>query len=206
MGPIGCNCSIVVCEETREALVIDPGGDIPLIEKTLKKHQAQVKWLLHTHAHIDHVGGTQDLKDAHACACAFHPGEKWLIEHLTEQAQFLPIPYRDIETIDHWCRDADAFKIGSTIRVDVCHTPGHTPGSQCFLISEKEKPQVMCTGDTLFRGSIGRTDLWGGDSALILKSIHQKLLMWPEDIPVITGHGPKTTLALEKDTNPFLQS
>ena len=205
VGMLQCNCTIVVCSDTRKALVVDPGGDPERIEALLKKHKATPQWVLHSHAHIDHVGATQDVRALEqTCHCGFHQGEQWLLENLELQASFIPMPFKPIEAVDHWLKDGETIKVGTQIELTVCHTPGHTPGSLCFLVAEKSRPQIILSGDTLFAGSIGRTDLWGGDYEAILRSIHQKLLSWPEDIPVIPGHGPATTLQQEKETNPFL--
>ncbi len=189
--------------------MVDPGGDAELILSLLKKHQARAAWVIHSHAHIDHVGATADVREkgGASCQCGFHKEEQWLIENLDLQSQFLGLPLRvrPIEQVDHWLTDGESLKIGEELRVDVLHTPGHTPGSLSFLVSEGPRPQVILSGDTLFLESVGRTDLWGGDWDTLHRSICTKLFTWPEEIPVIPGHGPATTIAHEKENNPFLR-
>lgn len=206
VGLFQCNCSLIVCPKTRQALVIDPGGDWPLIRRELEKEQATVAWILHTHAHIDHLGATQHVREHwKASQCALHAGDRPLVENIPIQAQFLNLPSFEVKEMDHWLSDGESVRVGETVRVEVAHTPGHTPGSVCFLVEESGRGKEIFSGDTLFQGSIGRTDLWGGDFEQLMSSIHDKLMQWPDDVRVIPGHGPATTLQEERAHNPFLQ-
>ncbi len=195
-----CNCSIFGDEATREAMVIDPGDDISDIVAILDRHQLKVKDIVITHAHIDHIGGAAKLKALTGAAVHMNANDQVLYDALDVQAGWLQMPTPDKTEIDVAANDGDRLKVGST-DVTVLHTPGHTQGSISLWIAAESK---LIAGDTLFRDSIGRTDLPGGDGRQILQSIHDKLLTLPEDTKVTCGHGPATTIGREKERNPFL--
>ena len=201
VGMLQCNCSILGDEVSREAIVIDPGDEIDQILLVLAKHSLRVKAIVITHAHIDHIGGAHKLKAATGAPVYMNENDAPLYDALEMQAGWLGIPTPQRTDIDTPLRDGDFLQLGQT-ELHVLHTPGHTQGSTSLWIPLENK---LIAGDTLFRESIGRTDLPGGDHRKILQSIHEKLLTLPEGTIVIPGHGPDTTLGHEKRFNPFLQ-
>lgn len=203
VGPLQCNCSILVDEETRKAIVIDPGGDFEKIKARLEKAGAQVSAIVHTHTHIDHVGATAPLQRLTQSRASIHEADRPLYELLPVQAQMLGIPLPEICELEGDLTDDFVIHAGG-IELAVLHTPGHTPGSVSFLV-RGEGEAVAFTGDTLFRRGIGRTDLWGGDSDLIFRSLRNRLMTLEEHTKVISGHGPMTTIGEEKRQNPFLR-
>jgi hydroxyacylglutathione hydrolase len=202
VGALQCNCSILVDEDSREALVIDPGDEAARILAAVDKEKARVVALLHTHAHFDHVGATADVARATSAPIRLHAGDRPLYDALPEQAAFFGMSAAPPAPVDESLEDGDVVSFGKS-SVRVIHTPGHTPGSCCFLLAG-EAPRLFA-GDTLFRRSIGRTDLWGGDSDQILESIRGKLYALPAETPVICGHGPRTTIGEERASNPFVR-
>jgi hydroxyacylglutathione hydrolase len=211
VGMLQCNCSIFGDETTREAIVIDPGDQIEDILAVLKRHKLTVKAIVITHAHIDHIGGAAKLKAATLKTGAGAPvymnsNDQELYDHLDTQASWLGMPLPERTTIDSAAREGGLVALGEGSSQTTFHfleTPGHTQGSISLWIPSENK---LIAGDTLFRDSIGRTDLPGGDSRQILRSIHSKLLTLPETAVVIPGHGPNTSIGREKEHNPFLQS
>ncbi len=202
VGLLQCNCSIFGDENSREAIVVDPGDNIPEIQAILDKHGLKVKAIVITHAHIDHIGGAAKLKAATGAPVYMNANDAELYDHIDTQAAWLQMETPDRTEIDTEAREGDTLKLGDA-SFHVLHTPGHTQGSISLWIPEENK---LVAGDTLFAGSIGRTDLPGGDTDQILSSIHTKLLTLPEDAVVIAGHGPNTTIGREKARNPFLQT
>jgi hydroxyacylglutathione hydrolase len=232
VGMLQCNCSILGDPVTRETLVVDPGDDVEQILAILQKHKLTVRAIISTHTHIDHVGGLAQLHAVTGAPVLIHEADMPLYENLDEQARFLGAPRPPSTKIDEYVKDGDTLRWGRyTARV--IHTPGHTPGS-ISLYSDAERTTergeresggpltrahatkgsavvepaspLLIAGDTLFQGSIGRTDLWGGSMRDILRSIHEKLLVLPEATRVIAGHGDETTIGLEQEANPFLRS
>jgi hydroxyacylglutathione hydrolase len=201
VGLLQCNCSIFGDEQTREALVIDPGDDIEDILAILKKHGLRVKAIVITHAHIDHIGGAAKLKAATGAPVLMNQDDQELYDHLDVQASWLGMETPMCTAIDGAARDGDVLTLGPG-EFRVLHTPGHTQGSISLWIPAENK---LIAGDTLFRDSIGRTDLPGGNPRQILRSIEDKLLGLPEETVVVPGHGPNTTIGREKERNPFLQ-
>lgn len=203
--PLGCNCSIVYSEITKEAYLIDPGGNEKEIIQKLKKQDLKLKAIIHTHAHFDHCLGTKSIsvEFPNASVC-LHKDDLKLYNMLSVQCRFFGVPYIDEEpqAITHFLEDTEELFLHEK-KFQVLHTPGHTPGSVCFYLELEEKP-ILFSGDTLFAGSIGRTDLWGGDFNTIMKSIKQKLLTLDDDTIVIPGHGEFTKIYNEKKYNPFL--
>jgi glyoxylase-like metal-dependent hydrolase (beta-lactamase superfamily II) len=202
VGMLQCNCSIFGDEATREAIVIDPGDgdDLARVEAVIAKHGLTVKAIVITHAHIDHIGGAAKLKQKTGAPVYMNENDQVLYDGLDMQAGWLGMRPPERTEVDVAAKDGDALKLGES-EFQVIHTPGHTQGSLCVWIPAENK---LVAGDTLFRDSIGRTDLPGGDGRQILRSIKAKLLELPEDAMVICGHGPSTTIGREKDRNPFL--
>lgn len=200
VGMLGCNCSIFGDETTREAIVIDPGDDIDEIEAILDRHGLTLKAIVITHAHIDHIGGAAKLKRKRPVPVHMNANDQTLYDHLDMQAAWLGMETPDRTEIDTPARDGDTLAVGAT-EFHVLHTPGHTPGSLCLWIPSEAK---LVAGDTLFRESIGRTDLPGGDGRAIIRSIREKLLTLADETVVVPGHGPATTIAHEREFNPFL--
>jgi len=201
VGPLQCNCSILADEEAGEALVVDPGDEAERILKLLAEAPLRVVALLHTHAHFDHVTGTREVALATGAPIRLHAADRPLYDALREQAAFFGLSAETPKTPDAPLSHDEAIRFGK-FQIRAIHTPGHTPGSTCFLVAG-DSP-LLLSGDTLFRRSIGRTDLWGGDTDAILSSIRERLFALPGDTPVICGHGPGTTIEEEKRLNPFV--
>jgi glyoxylase-like metal-dependent hydrolase (beta-lactamase superfamily II) len=202
VGMLQCNCSIFGDETSREAVVIDPGDNIREILAILARHGLAVKTIIITHAHIDHIGGAAKLKKVTGAPVYMNESDAVLYDHLDMQADWLGIPTPDRTEIDTPARDGDLVGAAG-MEFTVFHTPGHTPGSICLWMPAEQK---LIAGDTLFRDSIGRTDLPGGDGRKILASIREKLFPLPDDTHVIPGHGPSTTMGREKELNFLLQA
>ena len=202
VGVLQCNCTIVGDESTREAMVIDPGDNPDLILSRLNAHGLTLKEIVCTHTHIDHVGAIFDLQQKAGTPASIHEADLFLFQELETQAQWLGMPSPKRGTIDRFLSDGSSVSCKG-VELGVIHTPGHTPGSTCFLLANGRN--ILFAGDTLFRGSIGRTDLWGGSTPDILASIHRKLLTFDDDTLVIAGHGPSTTVGGERRNNPFLR-
>ncbi len=201
--PLGCNCTVIADEAAGEAIVVDPGGDAPGILKRLADRGLRVTSIVHTHTHIDHVGATAAVQRAHGASARIHADDLPLYEILAVQGELLGMRAPPPAELDRWLTDGEVLSVGA-LSLEVLHTPGHTPGSVCFHLHGAETDTVLA-GDTLFAGSIGRTDLWGGDSGLILKSIQRRLLSLDDDTRVITGHDRPTTIGHERRHNPFLR-
>jgi hydroxyacylglutathione hydrolase len=201
VGLLHCNCSVVGDESTLEAIVIDPGDDIEHILALIRKHHLQVKQIVITHAHIDHVGGAMKLRAATGAPILLNQNDYALLKMLDVQAAWLGMPAPGKVDIDQSLGPADTVKAGS-LSAQVLHTPGHTEGSICLYFPAEHK---LIAGDTLFAGSIGRTDLPGGSYDKILRSIHDRVLALPDETIVVPGHGPLTTIGEERESNPFLQ-
>jgi hydroxyacylglutathione hydrolase len=201
VGMLQCNCSICGDEETRAAIVIDPGDEIDEILAILAKHSLKVKAIVITHAHIDHIGGAAKLKKATGAPVHMNASDQELYDRLDMQAAWLSVKTPERTSIDTEARDGDTLGLGDAV-FHVLHTPGHTQGSISLWIPAENK---VIAGDTLFRDSIGRTDLPGGNGDQILRSIEDKLLTLPEDAVVVPGHGANTTIGREKERNPFLR-
>lgn len=200
VGLLQCNCSVFGDEQSREGLVVDPGDEIESVLQIVRKHGLTVKAIVITHAHIDHIGGAQKLKAATGAPVYMNPNDAGLQAMLDVQAGWLGMRPPEAVEIDSEAKDGDRLLVGTT-EVHILHTPGHTQGSISLWIPAESK---LVAGDTLFRDSIGRTDLPGGDGRQILRSIHGKLLTLPEETVVVTGHGESTTIGREKRTNPFV--
>jgi glyoxylase-like metal-dependent hydrolase (beta-lactamase superfamily II) len=200
VGMLQCNCSIFGDEQSHEAIVVDPGDNIDEILAVLRKHSLTVKAIVITHAHIDHIGGAAKLKASTGAPVHMNENDAPLYDRLDVQAGWLGTETPERTEIDSNAREGDSLTLGGA-EFHILDTPGHTQGSISLWIPAENK---LVAGDTLFRDSIGRTDLPGGDGRQILQSIHAKLLTLPADAIVIPGHGPNTTIGREKERNPFL--
>lgn len=201
VGPLQCNCSVIGDEKTHEALVIDPGDNIEQIQALLEKHKLRVQQIVITHAHIDHVGGAMKLRAATGAPILLNQNDYALLQMLDVQATWIGMENPGKVEIDQSLNQADTVRTGG-LTAQVLHTPGHTEGSICLYFAPQK---TLIAGDTLFAGSIGRTDLPGGSFEKILQSLHHQVLALPDDTRVVPGHGPATTIAAERESNPFLR-
>jgi hydroxyacylglutathione hydrolase len=201
VGPLQCNCSIIGDETTREAMVIDPGDDIEDIVAVLGKHNLKVKQIVITHAHIDHVGGAMKLRTLTGAPILLNQNDYALLKMLDAQAAWIGMASPGDVKIDAGLGHGDDLSTGS-LKANVIHTPGHTEGSVCLYFSNEK---LLIAGDTLFAGSIGRTDLPGGSMEKIMRSLHQRVLALPDETSVIPGHGPATSIGEEREGNPYLK-
>ena len=200
VGPLQCNCSVIGDDVSREAIVIDPGDDVADVLAIVQKHNLKVQQIIITHAHIDHVGGAKKLKAATGAAILLNQNDYALLKMLDVQAAWVGMASPGRVEIDQSVGQADKIRVGS-ISADVLHTPGHTQGSVCLYFPLEKK---LIAGDTLFAGSIGRTDLPGGSFEKIIRSLQEKVLALPDDTTVIPGHGELTTIGEERESNLFL--
>jgi hydroxyacylglutathione hydrolase len=200
VGILQCNCSIIGDETTREAMVIDPGDNISEILDIVRKNNLQVKQIVVTHAHIDHVGGAMKLRAATGAPILLNQNDYELLKMLDVQATWIGVPTPEAVEIDHSVSTGETVSAGSHT-AQVLHTPGHTEGSICLYFAAEKK---LIAGDTLFAGSIGRTDLPGGSMRKILNSLHGTVLELPDDTVVVPGHGELTTIGEERQSNPYL--
>jgi hydroxyacylglutathione hydrolase len=200
VGPLRCNCSILGDEATREAMVIDPGDDIADVLGIIRKHNLQVKQIVITHAHIDHVGGAMKLRAATGAPILLNQNDYALLKMLDVQAAWIGVPTPSKVEIDRSVQGGETVSAGS-LSANILHTPGHTEGSICLYFPAEKK---LIAGDTLFAGSIGRTDLPGGSTQKIMRSLHDTVLTLPDETVVVPGHGPLTTIGEERENNPFL--
>lgn len=201
VGPLQCNCSVVGDEESHEAMVIDPGDQVDEILKILKEEKLTLKQIVVTHAHIDHIGGAMKLKAATSAPILLNQNDTALLKMLDVQAAWIGMKSPGPVQVDDSVSDATVLNVGN-LKANVIHTPGHTEGSICLYFPDEE---TLLAGDTLFAGSIGRTDLPGGSYEKIMRSLHNQVLALPDDTQVVPGHGPITTIGDERSTNPFLQ-
>ncbi len=200
VGPLQCNCSILGDETTHEAIVVDPGAELKRILAVLAQHQLTVKQIIITHAHIDHVAGAAKLRELTGAPIYLNQLDLPLLKMMEMQAGWLGIPTP--ETVPPDVDAVEGLKIGlEALPGEVMHTPGHTEGSICLLFPQQK---LLLAGDTLFAGSIGRTDLPGGDKQKIMQSLAGRILPLEDEIRVIAGHGPETTIGEERQSNPFL--
>ncbi len=199
VGPMGANCYVVACNETKEAAVIDPGGDVDKILDYLKKKDLALKYIINTHGHIDHVAGNDRLREATGAMLLIHELDANMLENTKLNLSAFMGFSTKFRPADRLLVDGDKIEIGK-VQLNVIHTPGHTRGGICLNAGE-----AVFTGDTLFNGSIGRTDFPGGDFDAIINSIKTKLLSLPDDTTVYPGHMGESTIAYERKYNPFLR-
>ncbi|HUJ81370.1 MAG TPA: MBL fold metallo-hydrolase [Candidatus Acidoferrales bacterium] len=212
VGLLQCNCSILGDPESGDAIVVDPGDEVDRILKIIHRHKLKVRAIVSTHTHIDHVGGLAGLHRATGAPVLIHDADLGLYRTLDLQAQWLGVPTPETVQIRDFVTEGDTLRWGG-FAARVLHTPGHTPGSISLVVEEVSAPghkrqshaPLLLAGDTLFQGSIGRTDLPGGSYPQIIRSIHEKLLVLPDDIVVFPGHGDATTIGSEREHNPFLR-
>ena len=199
--PFQQNCTLLWCEASKRAAVIDPGGDLAEIERAIAQAGVTVDKIWLTHGHIDHVGGAAELKARRNVPIEGpQRADLFLLEHVVDSARSFGLAGVNNVTPDRWLEDGDTVEVGE-LSFAVRHCPGHSPGSVAFV---NEGLRLAIVGDVLFAGSIGRTDLPGGDHAQLLASIRDKLMPLDDDVAVISGHGPTTTIGRERAGNPFL--
>lgn len=200
--PLGCNCSIIGDPVTKQAIVVDPGGATDRILHEVRALGLTVVSILHTHAHFDHFLASGAMKAATGATLCLHPDDRPLWELLETQCRMFGVPYVPAPLPDYWLKDEEPVPVGDVQGVAL-HTPGHTPGSMCFHFPIAG---LVLAGDTLFRGGIGRTDLWGGDFDAIEQSIRERLYTLDENTIVVTGHGAETEIGRERATNSFVRA
>ncbi|NRA45205.1 MAG: MBL fold metallo-hydrolase [Oligoflexales bacterium] len=203
VGPLQCNCTMIIDPKEKSALIVDPGGDPDKILGILNEHQVAKVEVIHTHAHLDHFLASGTIKDRTGANLAVHKEDKLLWDHLEDQCHMFGIPYNPVPDPDSWLEHEEELSIGSHCCGLALHTPGHTPGSMSFLFKDLN---LLIAGDTLFKGGIGRTDLWGGDYGTIEKSIKNVIYQLDEAYDVVTSHGPATTIGEEVRNNPFIRA
>jgi len=201
VGPLLCNCSIIGDETTHEAMVIDPGDDIEDVLAIIRQNKLEVKQIVITHAHIDHVGGAMKLRAATGAPILLNQNDYALLKMLDVQASWLGMAVPADVTIEASIADGESLQAGR-LKANVIHTPGHTEGSVCLYFPAEK---LLIAGDTLFARSIGRTDLPGGSFEKIIRSLKNRVMALPDETLVIPGHGPRTTIGEEREENPFLK-
>jgi hydroxyacylglutathione hydrolase len=200
VGPLQCNCTLLGDEDAAEAIVIDPGDEVSRIYRRISELGLKLKQILVTHGHIDHVGGALKLKRLTGAPILLNENDLPLLKMMEAQAAWIGVPTPDVQAPD--ASLADGMQVGlARYPARVLHTPGHTQGSVCLHF---EPLKMVIAGDTLFAGSIGRTDLPGGNPRQIIESIHARLMPLPDDTHVLPGHGSATTIGAERNSNPFL--
>lgn len=219
VGPFRCNCRLIACPRTGAAALVDPGDDAEQILRGLEGLTIasgvpiRVRYLLHTHGHLDHVGATRQVREALGGSdgpknvkIALHRGDEPLYQQLQRQGAHFGISYEPPFPVDHFLEHEEELKIGD-LRLSIIHTPGHSPGSVCMRLHEDSAlgvSETLMTGDTLFQGSVGRTDLWGADGDLMFRNIRERILTLDGDTRVCPGHGADSRVGVEKKENPFL--
>lgn len=199
VGPLMANCFILGCENTKEAAIIDPGGDTEQILIESAGLKLKIKYIINTHGHFDHVAGNKKIKKATNATLAIHTEDEFMLSDISRAARMFGISAEDSPAPDLLLNDGDNINFG-TITLNIIHTPGHSRGGISLYT-----PGHLFAGDTLFAGSIGRTDFRGGDYDTLISSVKKKLFILPDNTVVHTGHGPETSIGNEKRTNPFLQ-
>jgi len=198
VGPLQVNCFVVACQRTREAMVIDPGEDGPRILQLAESNGYQVKKIVNTHGHFDHIGANQPVKEATGAVLMMHEADLPLLQNARNHAQAYGLTVSPSPDPDKFLNEGDVFSVGEQ-SFSIFHVPGHSPGSICLLSDGH-----LFVGDVLFAGSVGRTDLPGGDFDALIEGVREKLFRLPADTIVHPGHGPDTTIGREKQTNPFV--
>lgn len=214
VGPFQCNCRLLACPETGRAVLVDPGDEPERILReldglrTATGKPVRVEYLLHTHGHLDHIGGTRVVREKlpDSPKIALHRADEPLYRELPMQGKLFGMSYDQPLPVDHFLEHDEELRVGK-LRFSVVHTPGHSPGSVCLRLHEDSSakiPETLFSGDTLFQGSVGRTDLWGADGDQMFRMIRERILTLDGDTRVCPGHGPETRVGVEKTSNPFL--
>lgn len=199
VGPLETNCYIYFCPETRECAVIDPGAEADQIFPLITHLNLKPVIILNTHGHVDHTGANLEIKDRYRAPIAMHQDDLPLLEENIQLEFGLMLGAKPTPRPDRLLADGDEVRVGQT-SLKVIHTPGHSPGSVCFYT-----PGILFSGDTLFCGGVGRTDLPGGSWKDLIRSLRTRVLTYPDETLVLPGHGPRTTIGEEKENNPFLE-
>ncbi len=199
ISTMGENCYIVGCEETMEVAVIDPGGNPRAIVSMLEENNLKAIYIINTHGHIDHIGGNKGVKDATGAKILIHEKDAKMLVNPASNFSFLFGSKVISPPADQLIDEGDIIKIGNTVELQVIYTPGHSPGGICL-----KTENIIFVGDTLFQGSIGRTDFPGGSHKQLIQMINEKLLCYADEVVCYPGHGPATTIGYERNHNPFL--
>ncbi|MGH9374251.1 MAG: MBL fold metallo-hydrolase [Vicinamibacterales bacterium] len=204
VAPFFKNGYVLGCEDTREGVVIDPGDEVDLLLEAVREHGLDIEYILLTHAHLDHITGVGRAKQALQAPVGLHEADEFLYRAVVQQGRAFGFEVAEQPPVDFFYDGEGPLRFGR-YSVWIRHTPGHCPGGVCLEVgSQNEAGRTLFVGDTLFAGSIGRTDLPGGDSATLMRSIRNVLLTYPDDTVVHSGHGDPTTIGHERRTNPFL--
>jgi hydroxyacylglutathione hydrolase len=200
VGPFQENCYVIGDEETGAGALIDPGDEATRIALAVEQTGLDIGQIIVTHAHIDHVGAVAALVDEYACPVLMHAEAEPMLQQLPTQAMMMGLRFGKVPTVDRHIEDEEVLNVGG-LRLRSLYTPGHAPGHLAFYLADEE---LVLSGDALFAGSVGRTDLFGGDMDLLMRSINERLLTLPDETRVLSGHGPETTIGEERAHNPFL--
>ena len=204
VAPFYKNGYVVGCERTREGVLIDPGDEVEALLETIAAQKLKTRYILLTHAHLDHITGVKRAKEALGVPVGLHQADNFLYEAVVQQGRAFGFPAESQPPVDFFYDPEATLSFGDYV-VTIRHTPGHCPGGVCLIVENADRSErSLFVGDTLFAGSIGRTDLPGGDTGVLLRSINEVLFAYPDDTPVYSGHGAPTTIGREKRTNPFL--
>jgi len=202
VGLLSCNCTILGDETSREAIVVDPGYDVPKILALLAKHQLTVKQIVVTHAHIDHIASAQSMRQITGAPILYNQADLPLVAMMDIQASWFDLAVPEVQPPDHSPADGEKVAVCGIIGT-VLYTPGHSEGSICLYVPAET---LLLAGDTLFAGGVGRTDFPGGDEGKLQASLRERLAALPGETVVVPGHGPETTIEIERDSNPWMQS
>jgi hydroxyacylglutathione hydrolase len=202
-GPLLCNCTVLACADTKDAIVIDPGGETRRIAEIVLHYDLKVSAIIHTHGHVDHIYCTDDVKRHHGGEICLHRGDMFLYDGFHQQCAVFGLARRGVSPVDRFVEHGDRVALGKHA-LEVIHTPGHTPGSVCFEVVDGKRT-ILFAGDTLLRRSVGRTDLPGGDTGTLHRSIRERLYTRNPGAVIVPGHGPSTTLGEELKGNPYVR-
>jgi hydroxyacylglutathione hydrolase len=201
VGPFQENCYVIGDEETGVGAVVDPGDEAARIALTVEQTGLEIGQILVTHTHIDHVGAVAALVDEYSCPVLMHAEAEPMLKQLPAQAMMMGFRFGKVPTVDRYIEDEEVLEVGG-LKLESLYTPGHAPGHLAFYV---ESEGLVLSGDALFAGSVGRTDLFGGSMEVLMRSINERLLTLPDETRVYPGHGPETTIGNERAYNPFLQ-